>query len=214
VYELLRTDLPLPAAPGESPFHVRGFYYDRVLARIRKEGGNHPLELVQDERVRAFFDQKFSWNGWYDFLPIVPLYAAIAAARGTTFEQAVRDGSRKGALEMIPSLFRLALRITSPQAVAAHVGSIVTSTTDCVQVQIDEIGEGFSASRGIGIPLFLAPHTVNLFCGFVTAILEMRGESHVQARCMDVERAGARQGFEIVTAHYRVEWTPRGARTG
>jgi hypothetical protein len=214
MHSLFRIGEPLPVAPGESPFHLRGVYFDRVVSRARKDPGGLPalLDALSGERVRAFVQQKFSWNGWYDALPIMPMYEAIARLRGQDFETCVREGTRRGAIEAIPSLFRFALRMTGAAVLSGRLAQMVIYSSDFTRLGIQHMSDGRGSATGSGIPLYIAPQTANLSLGYFQAALELRGKLDVQGRYTTVTKDGERDGFETVTIGYEFTWRPKAAR--
>jgi len=211
MHPLFRVDDPLPVAPGESPFHMRGVYFDRVVSRVKDEcGGFAPLlQAIDDERVRAFVQQKFQWNGWYDVLPIMPIYGAVAHLRGQDFETCVREGTRRGAIEAIPRLFRVALRLTGASALAGRLAQMVIYSSDFTRLGIQSVTDTSAVATGSGIPLYVAPHIANLSLGYFRAALELRGNADVDGRYTTVTKDGERDGFETVTIAYEFSWRPK-----
>jgi hypothetical protein len=206
VHELFRLDPVLPVAPGESPFRVRGLYYDRFLAHLKTQPGGlrAVLDKVEDPRVVAFIQQPFTWLGWYDVLPLMPLCIAIAGGRD--FEKEVAERTYRAAFDVIPSLFRLALRLPGPAAFAAQTATITAMTMEFVRLDLKEFTDTHSSGWGRGIPLYIAPHWASTVIGFFRAALEMRYSVPVRARYTHVEREGTRDGFETVAIRFEFEW--------
>jgi hypothetical protein len=208
VHALFRVDDPLPVPPGQSPFRTRGLYYDRMIARLKADVGLQKLlGAIDDERVREFASQKFSWTGWYDAFPAKPISVAAAKCMGRPFEDAVRDRTRAGALAVIPSAFRLAFRIPGPAAIAEHVGKIAAQMMDFVNVEIEHAAPNNTSGWGRGVPLYIAPHTANTTVAFFGAMFEMRGGKNVRATYTDVVKDGQRHGYETVAVRYDFNWT-------
>ena len=197
----------MPVPPGQSPFRTRGLYYDRMLARLRADVGIPKLlDAIEDERVRAFASQKFSWTGWYDAFPAKPISVAAAHLLGKDFEEAVRDRTRVGALDVIPSAFRLAFRIPGPAAISQHVAAITTQMMDFVNVEIEEATDKQTSGWGRGVPQYIAPHTANTTIGFFGAMFEMRGGREVRGSYTEVVKDGQRHGYETVAIRYEFTW--------
>jgi hypothetical protein len=206
LHSLFRIDEPLPVLPGRSPFHIRGLYYDRLVAYLRRSRRKGALNDLIAPELRDFLSQRFHWTGWYDALPAVPLCAAIASVRQEDFEELTREQTRRGALAVIPSFFRLALRVPGPAAFHGQTASIVSSIVDFVDLELDRPEATRSSGWGRRVPLYLAPHTANLVVGFFGAVLEMRHRGTVRGRYTDVVKDGERAGFETVSIRYEFEW--------
>jgi hypothetical protein len=179
-----------------------------MMARIRADVGiQRLLDAIEDERVRAFAAQKFSWTGWYDAFPAKPIAAAASQLLGGDFEAALRDRTRAGALDVIPSAFRLAFRIPGPAAISQHVASIAAQMMDFVHVEMEATKSDHTSSGwGRGVPLYVAPHTANTTIGFFGAMFEMRGGKNVQGRYTEVVKDGQRHGYETVAIRYEFDW--------
>jgi hypothetical protein len=210
--------LPLPA--GQSPFHVRGFYYARRLMRVETlPGGIERLrQQLRDESVREFVMQPFAWTRWYDALPTMPIYAALARMEGVDFESAVREGTRKSAHALVPgadslsSLFRMAERFTRPGLLASRVTQIVLGLVDFTRITLDPFELGRGSGVGSGIPLIIAPNVGNLVLGWFQGMLEVAGAKDINARYADVVIDGERNGFPTVSMRYEFSWSPEVVR--
>jgi hypothetical protein len=211
VHTLFRIDQPLPVPAGQSPFHIRGLYYERLIAHIKRRVGslNGVLELMDDPGARAFAQQRFSWTGWFDILPAMPICEAFARLRGFEFEAGVREQTRSGALEVIPSALRFALRIPGPIAMPAQTAQVVAALMDFVEMRFEETTATRSHGWQKGIPLYVAPLLTNTTIGFFRALLELRGAGDVRAKYTDVVRDINRFGFETVAIRYEFDWVNR-----
>jgi hypothetical protein len=209
LHPLFRTGDPLPAPPGQSPFHIRGIYYDRLFSRMKRIPGGvrSVLEALDDPRIVDFAGQRFSWMGWYDVLPAVPITEAFARALKLDFELGVREETKRGALGVVPSAFRPILALPGPAAFAAQSERITATVVDFVRLRIHESTETHSSGWTYGVPLYVAPLIANTTVGFFAAIVQMRGGTDVRARYTDVVREGERDGFETVSIRYGFDWT-------
>jgi hypothetical protein len=200
-------DDPLPVPPGQSPFHVRGLYYARLLSHATKRlGGRARVLSALSPELRAFAEQSFAWTGWYDALPAMPICVAFVRELGLPFEPGVREQTRSAALDIIPSFFRLALRVPGHVAFTAQTERIVPATMDFIELKMERSTETHSSGWGRGVPLFLAPHVANTVVGFFQAILELRTGAVVRARYTDVVKIAPRHGFESVAIRYEFDW--------
>jgi hypothetical protein len=206
VHPLFSIDSPLPVAPGESPFHIRGLYYDRLVAYIKKAGKLENVLASLDPRVRAFAEQRFTWTGWFDALPALPICTSFARCIGEEFESGLRTHTRLAAAQVIPSAFRLPLLATGPTALSTAVAHIGATMMDFIELVSDHTTSTHSHGWYRGIPRFVAPHTANIMVGFFHALLELRGARSVRARYTDVAKDVGRAGFETVAIRYEFDW--------
>jgi hypothetical protein len=203
-----RFDEPLPFPPGRSSYHVRGLYYDRLLAYAKSVvGESAPLfESIEDSHVRAFARQRFSWTGWYDALPAALICASFARFIGQDFEAAVREHTRRGALQVIPSAFRFAFRIPGPSALQSQTAQIVALMTNFAEVRIERSTETHSSGWTRGVPVYLATHWANTTTGFFQALYELRGAADVRARYTDIVEDGGTGSSRTVAIRHEFDW--------
>lgn len=203
----LSDTLPVPA--GQSPFHVRGRYYDRLVTRARKVPGGFPAFLAElrDDDVRKFLQQKFNWSQWYDAMPTMPAHAALCRLARQDFEAMVIEGSRNAARDLVPRYFRFLLQLAGPQALAGRVVAVIMQAVDFVQVSLDRSEDGRISGVGTGIPIYIAPNIAGLVVGWFTGLLELGGARDIRGRILDVQPAPPRGKFEIVTIRFEFTWT-------
>lgn len=204
--------LPIPA--GQSPFHVRGLYYDRLMKRVASlPGGLERLLLhLRDPGVREFIGQRFAWSRWYDALPTMPLYAALARVEGLDFETAVREGTRNGAHALVPSMFRSAMQFGGPGILAMRVTQVVLEFSDFARINLDPFEEGSGSGTGSGIPLYIAPNMANSVIGWFQGMLELMGAKEINGRYVEVALDGKKGDFQTVSIRFEFSWTIRDSR--
>jgi hypothetical protein len=209
VHSLFKASDYTPVLPGSSPFHFRGFYYDRLFARVKEMPGGMPrlLSELKDDRVRQFALQRFSWTAWYDALPTMPLYAAIARMEGTDITTSVQRSTKVAAAAMVPSVLRYAVDLRGGRGViAAFVTKLVLHTVDFVTVDFEHIGAERTVAVGKGVPLFIAPSIVGLVLGGFEGVLRVSGADDIVADYSDVVLSKRSDGFETVSIRYDFSW--------
>jgi hypothetical protein len=214
VHSLFRLDDPLPVPPGQSPFHIRGIYYDRLIVRMKKRLGGvaATIDAIDDPRVREFASQRFSWMGWYDVLPAVLITRGFARTLNVAYEEGIVEQTKLGALDVVPSAFRPILSLPGPAALAAQAERITATMLDFVRLHIEESTETHTNGWGRGVPLFAAPLIASTVIGFFSAVLQMRGGTNVRGRYTHVVPDGERDGFELVSIRYDFSWSAHGTR--
>jgi hypothetical protein len=171
------------------------------------------LAELKDDSVRQFVKQRFSWDGWYDALPTMPIYVAFAKLSGEDFETSVREATRMAAHDLVPRVFRYFMQLSGPAALTARVPQVVMHAVDFVRVTLERTREDSLVGTGAGIPAIIAPNIANLVLGFFEGALELGGTKDIVARYTDVARDGERDGFETLAVRYEFKWTPRHKRT-
>lgn len=209
VHPLFASSDHLPVAPGTSPFHFKGFYYDRLFSRVRSLPSGMPrlLAELKDDRVRQFSQQRFSWNTWYDALPSMPLYAALARIDGADIPTCVRRATLSAAESMVPRIFRLTMDIGGgPGVIAAVVTKFVMQTVDFASAHFETIGAERVVARGSGIPLYIAPNVAGLVLGWFEGVLRSAGAEDVTAEYGDVRLQSRPDAFDRVSMRYEFRW--------
>ena len=92
----IRAASPLPCAPGESPFHIKGMPYRGLLYFVAKSlpGGVEAFTAaLEDPRLRAFVGQTFLATVRYDVLPMLPLFTTLARLLDVPFDALVQGAA-------------------------------------------------------------------------------------------------------------------------
>jgi hypothetical protein len=206
-----------PVAPGTSPFHFKGFYYDRLFTRLRGTPGSMErlLSELKDERVRDFAAQRFSWNGWYDALPSMPIFAALARIEDTDVTTYVRHSTRTAAASLVPGLFRFAMDLGGgPGVIAAVVTRFVMQTVDFASPHFESIGAERAVAKGTGIPLYIAPNITGLVLGWFEGVLRSAGAEEAVGEFGDVVLQSTPDAYDRVSMRFDFRWRVDARRMG
>jgi hypothetical protein len=214
VHELFELTEHPPVAPGASPFHVRGFYYTRLLEHAKSLPGGREafIEGIADERVREYLRQKFVWSKWYDALPTLPCHITLARLRGEDFELLTKARGRLASRSVIPSMFRAVLAMATPKAMAQHIPSLMMSNFDFMRSTVTHVGETEGHGRASAMPLVIAPSMTNIILGFIEGALELAKYDGIESRYSDVALDGDVQGFPTVSVTWEFSWAPKRRR--
>lgn len=197
----------LPTAPGDSPFKVRGFVYQRCVehANLVDGGLERVVASLEDPRVADFVKQPFRWMGWYDALPMVPLETAIAELRGRDLGELLRERGALGIEKAMPSMFRFILSMGSPSAAVQHAPRLMQTYWSFVDLTIERMGPNEGAGRLHRMPRILAPVTLDMILGVLSGSLRMLGQDPTGAH-YDLAPDTPRDGYETVSVHARITW--------
>jgi hypothetical protein len=211
MHELFELVEILPVAPGESPFHVRGLYYIRLLEHARSLPGGQAafFDALKDPRLPEFYRQKFAWSKWYDALPTIPAHTALARLRGLDFETLTRERGKLAGQRIVPAMFRAVLGLASVQAMAQHVPRMIMHNFDFFRQSTTHVHGNAGVGGMTAVPRILAPGVANIIIGFIEGVLELTGYRDVRADYTKVWKDGTNQGYEAVGIEYRFEWTPK-----
>lgn len=205
---LLEITERLPIAPGGSPFHARGLFYDQVVKHGAQVPGGFQAFLghIKDERVREFMQQKFKWTEWYDALPMTAVQHALCRAEGSDFETAVRRRARLSAETLVPRLFRVIIGMGNPKAAAEHLPRILAQNYDFGDVRFDVSGnEGHGHLANV--PAILAPGYFNTVMGLVEGGLRLMGMKTVEYSSVKVTVGTPQHGYDSLTGETISKWS-------
>jgi hypothetical protein len=205
MHEAFTLSPTLPVPPGEGPFHVKGIYYTRTVAHASQQvKGGLPalLDAIDDPKVRAFLQQKFSWNNWYDVFPIMPVSIALAKVRGQDYMELFHERGRLAAKEEIPRVFRMLLSFASIRMQLQQLPLFASSMYDFGAVEDLRGTETTTTGRHRGIPAYVAPYVAATISGFLRGTLELRTKRPASVRIATVTRDADQKGFPTVSVRY------------
>jgi hypothetical protein len=196
--------------PGESPFHVRGSTYHgmREFVERRVTGGlDAVLPHLPDDEHRSFAAQIFLPTSQYDALPIRPISEAIAAAQGLPYYESVRSRGSLVAQRDLGGLYRILLKVVSPELVAERLQRVSLRYFDFGAVEVVDTSKGRSETRMKGIPLPIAMWIGPMITGYATEALKAAGASAPRVRVDAPVRDGERSGVETVMLGIHLSWS-------
>lgn len=199
--------VPMPV--GTSPFRVKGHVYQKMKADFDETapgGVAGLLARIADEEITAFTEQPFMASSWYDALPMMPLSLAHAHALGVPFHHHLRDRGRQVAERDVPGIYRVLLRLATPELVASRLPRASTQYFDFGAAEAETLRPGLVRVWQAGVPVTLVPLIAATTEGFVSAAMEMSGARRVHVRCVDTPRDGERGGVSTLRVVLEVAW--------
>lgn len=196
--------------PGKSPFHAKGLVYQgaRDFYAQRIPGGLEALEPnLEDELREFFFEQQFLAGSWYDVLPIVPLSRRAAHLAGLTHPALVRENAAWVANRDMNGVYRFALKLASPAAVASRLPRLSMQYFDFGDASGEQTGDGRFETWRYGIPTSLAQWMVWVTQGFTPVALTAAGARSTTVRVADQEQDGTVLGHATVQMRFIIEWS-------
>jgi hypothetical protein len=200
-------ELPFPV--GTSPFRQRGAayladrrYYDAVL-----RGGWHAaVEAVADPATRAFFHQTFRTSEWYDAYPGAMLEAAVARARGMSFERHRRHTGSWHAEDAVHGIYATLLRMISNENIAVWAPRISS-----LYFEFGKTGTRITGPRAVagvrrGVPKELVQWLIFASAGFVETTLRLAGAGKPQVTVLSITPDGHDHRRDLVAVDVRITW--------
>lgn len=201
---------PLPYKPGTSPFHVRGSTYvgmQKYVAESVPGGFGAVIAHIRDDDLRAFAQQVFLPVAWYDALPIPSIAEAIAEVERRPMADSVRDRGVIIARRDLGSLYKLMLKVVSPNLVMDRLQRASVRYFDFGHADVLPSRPGRSQARISGFPSPLTVWFIPMLEGYASVLLEAAGAGSPRVRFDPPEREGERMGVETVTLTLHISWT-------
>ena len=174
---------PLPYAPGESPFHIKGEFYRLVAASVAHhdaKSGGAVTAVLERGGLREFVSQTFLASALYDVLPLPRLTMAIAKARGfDVHELTTRMGEAAVKAQLAGTYGKLVSTMT-PANFHQTFDRVIGQFYDFGPMTIEPRPSGARVVR-TGMPLCVAEWWSLVTIPFVGVPLETKGASEVSA---------------------------------
>lgn len=198
---------PLPVAPGQSPFRVKGMYYLSLLTAMRSRAEGHAaLARITDPAAAQFARQRFEWNTWYDALPIVPVTAALAEQLELPCLEFAKQIALDVAINDIPRVFRMLAGVGSVAATVGRLPQFGPHYLAFGTVEIVQTARGRASGRHLRIPAYLAPVLSATISGFVTGAIQLAGGQNATTTVTGLTDDGQVEEFSCVCTHYEMSW--------
>jgi hypothetical protein len=195
--------------PGTSPFRTKGNVYRALLesADKRVPGGREAvLALIEEPDLRAFYLQNFLAASSYDIFPLLPFGMAGAKIVGIPYGEFVRRGAEFTALRDMNGIYRVLLKLASPEMVIARIPRILAQYFDFGSVEGQFIGARCYEATARGLPKPIAFWLTNISQGFIPVVLAKAGARHVSMRVRAPAETHVEQGVRLVDVSFDVSW--------
>jgi hypothetical protein len=202
--------LSLPLAPGDAPFRVKGVAYRGHLEYVAANvPGGIPgmLEDLGDPNLRVFFEQPFLAASFYDVFPLAIAGIVCARRSGTSFLEFVRVRTEAQAKSDLGGVYRMLLKFTSAEAVAARIPKVVGQYFDFGETELVQRTATHVHMRRTGLPVPLAPWYVTVSRAYLHVVLSAAGAKSSRCTILSVESDGARAGIPLVKLVLDIGWS-------
>jgi hypothetical protein len=201
-------ELPLP--PGTSPFGVKGHVYVAFFRYCDDQvpGGAKPtIAALEDSRLREFLSQRFLAGSFYDIMPILPAAASAALRAGEPLIQFMRRFGAHRADHDIPGIYKLALKLSSPEATVVRSPRLAMQYFNFGTVSSRVVQPGCCETLRTGVPGRAAHWYAATVEGFTPKVLERTGARNTRVRTVVVGPDGQKAGIETVTLKFVTTWS-------
>lgn len=194
---------------GKSPFHIKGLAYrghNEFTEKHVPGGVAAMLPLLPSDALRDYFKQPFLAASWYDVFPLVAGGIACARLMGMTHPAFMRHRSQLQAKEDIRGVYKVLLKIASPQMVAMRLVRIITQYYDYGGSEVEASQPGLVQAVRTGVPAPLAPSFVCVAEPYAEAALTIAGGKDVRVKAHAPQPDGAAHGVPTVRIRIDLAW--------
>jgi hypothetical protein len=199
-----------PKPPGENPYRIKGTAYRGHMAYVAEHlPGGVPamLDCVADPALRAFYQQTFLAASFYDIYPLVAGGHVCARMASTTFEGFVRVRTRYQAERDVAGVYKMLLKLTSPESLALRLPRLVGQYLDFGKADAHLVKPGHVVGTQAGTPRTIARWFSIVHEEYFSTLLPMAGARNVRFRAEPLPRVDSvENGVELVTLRGDVFW--------
>ena len=194
--------------PGKGPWHVKGLvyvgaldYYGTHVAR----GLEAVLERLAPPLVE-FLGQRFLPGGWYDVGPLTIVAQAAAIASGTPHLDLLRQMTRTQAERDIRGVYRVLLKVASPEMVMRRLPQMAGKYLDFVRAEVREVRPKCWESTAHGVPSVAMHAYMAVSEAFITRALQLAGAKELRHRWFPLEEEGAIGEVALMKIRRELSW--------
>jgi hypothetical protein len=199
----------LPFAPGESPFRTKGNVYKSLFdsADTRVPGGRKAvLEQIDDPALAKFFSQNFLAASTYDVLPIVPFGMVGAKILNVPYLEFVRGGAAFTARRDMNGIYKVLLKLASPEAVVKRLPRILIQYFNFGKVEGNATSSCSYQARATGIPQPILLWVTNAARGFIPVVMAAAGARDTEVVIDAPEPDRKEHGVMLFRTSFEVRW--------
>ena len=202
----------LPALPrplGQNPFGIRGHLYRSATSWLESRAGGKlaMLEAMPGEDYRRFFSQSFVPSSFYDVFGFLGMNHAGARVLGVTPDAYVRLRTKLQAEADLRGMFRMVLRIASPELAARYLPLLAAQIFDHGRVEVKRLDRRNLQATRHGTPRLLEPWYRLASIEYLSAALAATGARGVRVTAEPAEPSERVHGTETVSLRFLLSWT-------
>jgi hypothetical protein len=209
VVGLVASEDALTHEAGEGPLRAKGNIYvgtHRYYSKAVPGGVSAVLSRLSNQKLIAFLGRPFVASSWYDVGPLVPFGEAAAQVAGVPHLEFLRSQARAQAMTDIHGVYKLLLKLASPEMVMSRLPRVATQYFDFVTAEVRELAPRHWESTGRGIPHVAASTYMATTEAFLVRGLALSGAKNVKHRWFPAESAGTLQGIAVVSLRRELSW--------
>ena len=165
------------------------------------------VDSIEDGPLKEFAQQVFLPVSWYDVLPLMDLSVVLANLEGRSVRESVKRRAAFIAERDVTGLYRVLLRIFSPEAAMNRLEKAACRYFDFGVAEEIESRAGYSRGRFGKLPAGLTQWFGPMLEGYAGVVLRMAGATAPQVILGQPVPDGARDGFRTVAFDIEFRWT-------
>lgn len=188
---------------------MKGTVYAGTQSFFAKtKGGLASLHAaIGDPKLLAFFQQKFLACAWYDVLPAVPLIHAEARALGLAPKRYLKLRTAHQAEQDLVGVYRLLLKIASPESVALRLPKVFTQVFDFGRATADAVGSGHVIGGIHDFPAVLFEWFSISMEAYALAALRIAGARNLTATTRQIPSTEKAPSVDLASLELDVRWS-------
>jgi hypothetical protein len=194
----------------DSPFRTKGVLYLGTQTFFH-ENSPKGIEAVAEQlpagRLREFVTQRFLAGGQYEVMVVPALIAAEARAMRTSLDRYLLQRTRWQAEKDIHGVYRILLKLTSPEAVVARLPKVITQMFNFGAPVVEVLGPKRAQVLVTGIPAALIPWLQFGFRVYCETAVELAGGKVASYASLTPVDEPPKEGFPIQSLRGTISWT-------
>lgn len=207
--EVPRPALGARAPRKESPFKTKGNLYQGTIAFFQHNcpGGFAALvQAAEDPHLREFLSQSFLTGGMYEVMLVPELIELEARVMRLELGKYLDKRTRWQADRDIGGVYRMLLKLASPETVAARLPKVMTQTFNFGRPTTVEVGPRHFSTEMAGVPAPLRYWLETCIAIYVETALAMAGAKNPMVRVLPSKPEAPLQGYPLVTLRFDARW--------
>jgi hypothetical protein len=198
-----------PKPAGQNPYRIKGTAYVGHLSYVKeivRGGVPAMLEAMVDPTLVAFFQQQFLAASYYDIYPLVAAGYACARVVGSTFDSFIRVRSRYQANRDVQGIYKMLIKVTSPEALATRLPRLVGQYFDFGRAEAHRVAPRHIVSVQTGTPHSMARWFQLVHETYILQLMPMAGAKNVLFRPVPPRSDSTKDGVELCEIRGDVFW--------
>jgi hypothetical protein len=200
---------PLIGEPGQGPFHIKGLAFEGLFAYVAQkvpDGKARAFERIADPRVRAYLQQPFLAASRYDIVAYLHMVSAAAGAAGVPAARFLAEQSAWQAARDVGGVYRLLLKVTSPETVAQRLGLAWARYFDFAKIDVLSVTPGCVVLHVRQMPTVLVPWYRIGARSAGDTIIALAGATAIEVAFTVPQPDGTASGFALCHFELRRTW--------